>query len=57
MSTVDKAKNKAQEAKGHVKESVGKATNNKSLQAEGKGDKTKGNLKQAGEKLKDAVKK
>ena len=57
MSTVDKAKNKAQEVKGHVKDAAGKATKDRSLQAEGKGDKTSGNLKQAGEKVKDAFKK
>lgn len=57
MSTVDKAKNKAQEAKGHVKEKAGKVTSDKSLESEGKGDKVVGNLKQAGEKVKDAFKK
>ena len=57
MSTVDKAKNKAQEAKGHAKEAVGSATNDESLKAEGKGDKVAGNLKQAGEKVKDAFRK
>ena len=57
MSTVDKAKNKAQEAKGHLKDAAGKATKDRSLQAEGKGDKAAGNLKQAGEQLKDAFKK
>ena len=57
MPTVDKAKNKAQEAKGHVKDAAGKATKDRSLQAEGKGDKAAGNLKQAGEKLKDAFRK
>ncbi len=57
MSTVDKAKNKAQEAKGHLKDAAGKATKDRSLQAEGKGDKAAGNLKQAGEQVKDAFKK
>lgn len=57
VSTVDKAKNKAQEAKGHVKEAAGKATDDESLEAEGKGDKIASNLKQAGEKVKDAFKK
>ena len=57
VSTVDKAKNKAQEAKGRVKEAAGKATDDQSLEAEGKGDKVAGNLKQAGEKVKDAFKK
>jgi uncharacterized protein YjbJ (UPF0337 family) len=56
VSTVDKAKNKAQEAKGRVKDAAGKATNDRSLQTEGKGDKVASNLKQAGEKVKDAIK-
>jgi uncharacterized protein YjbJ (UPF0337 family) len=57
VSGTDKAKDKAQEAKGHVKEAVGKATDDESLEAEGKGDKVAGNLKQAGEKVKDAFRK
>jgi uncharacterized protein YjbJ (UPF0337 family) len=57
VSTVDKAKNKVQEAKGHVKEAAGKATDDQSLEAEGKGDKVAGNLKQAGENVKDTFKK
>jgi uncharacterized protein YjbJ (UPF0337 family) len=57
MSAIDKAKDKAQATKGQVKEAAGKATDDRSLQAEGKGDQVAGNLKQAGEKLKDAVKK
>jgi uncharacterized protein YjbJ (UPF0337 family) len=56
MATVDKAKNKAQELKGHAKEAAGKVTNDKSLEAEGKKDQAAGNLKQAGEKRKYAVK-
>ena len=55
MGIVDKAKNKAQAAKGDVKDKVGKATDDKSMQAKGKGDKASGNLKQAGEKVKDAL--
>jgi uncharacterized protein YjbJ (UPF0337 family) len=54
MSKVDKAKNKAQEEKGHLKEAVGKATDDRSLQAKGKEDRASGDLKQAGEKVKDA---
>jgi uncharacterized protein YjbJ (UPF0337 family) len=57
MSAIDKAKDKMQEAKGHVKEGVGKVTDDRSLEAEGKGDKVSGNLKQAGEKVKDAFRK
>jgi uncharacterized protein YjbJ (UPF0337 family) len=56
MSTTDKAKDKVQTAKGNVKEAAGKATNDRSLEAEGKKDQVVGNLKQAGEKIKDAVK-
>ena len=53
MGVVDKAKDKAQAAKGTVKEKAGKATDDRSLEAKGKGDKASGNLKQAGEKVKD----
>jgi len=56
MTTSDKAKNSAQKAKGTVKETVGKATGNDSLRRKGKTDQIKGDLKQAGEKMKDAVK-
>jgi uncharacterized protein YjbJ (UPF0337 family) len=54
MAQEDKANNKAQELKGKVKETVGKAVGNESLTAEGKFDQTAGNLKNAGEKVKDA---
>jgi uncharacterized protein YjbJ (UPF0337 family) len=56
MSDSDKVSNKVQELKGRVKEGVGDATDNEQLQGEGKADQAKGNLKQAGEKVKDAVK-
>jgi len=56
MTTADKAKNSAQNAKGKAKETIGKATGNDDLQAEGKADQMKGDLKQAGEKVKDAFK-
>jgi len=56
MSDSDKAENKAQELKGKGKEKLGDAMDNEQLQAEGKSDQTKGNLKQAGEKVKDAFK-
>ena len=57
MSTTNKAKNSVQKSKGMVKVAVGKLTGNKSLQTKGKGDRVKSTLKQAGEKVKDAVKK
>jgi uncharacterized protein YjbJ (UPF0337 family) len=56
MSAVDKAKNKVEETAGAAKEKVGQATGDQSMEAEGKGDRAKGNLKDAGEKVKDAFK-
>jgi uncharacterized protein YjbJ (UPF0337 family) len=56
VSTEDKANNKAEELKGKVKETTGKAVGNERLEAEGKADQTSGNVKQAGEKVKDAAK-
>jgi uncharacterized protein YjbJ (UPF0337 family) len=40
-----------------TKEAVGKVTGDKSTENEGKGDQAKSNLKDAGEKVKDAFKK
>lgn len=57
MATIDKAKNTAQQAKGKLKEIVGKVSGNDKVRAEGKADQVKGDVKQAGEKLKDAFKK
>ena len=57
MSGADKIENAAKEAAGKAKEAVGNATGNESLEAEGKTDQTKANLKQAGENIKDAFKK
>ena len=56
MSDKDKLSNSAQEFKGNVKEKVGAATDNEDLENKGKTDQTKGSLKQAGEKVKDAFK-
>ena len=56
MSTEDKISNKAQELKGKLKEGAGDAADNERLENEGRADQTKGNLKQAGEKVKDAFK-
>lgn len=57
MSATDKARDKAQAAKGKVKKVAGKVTGDRVLEGEGKADQVKGNLKQAGEKVKDAGKK
>ena len=54
MNDSDKLDNAADKAKGKAKEAVGDATDNEQWQAEGKADQTKSDLKQAGEKVKDA---
>jgi uncharacterized protein YjbJ (UPF0337 family) len=51
----NKTRNAAQKAKGQVKEAAGRATGDRRLGAEGRSDKTRANLKQAGEKVKDAL--
>ncbi len=56
MGTDDKIENKTEELAGKAKETVGEAGGDRDLQAEGQADQTKGNLKQAGEKVKDAFK-
>lgn len=56
MGLVDKAKNAAEDLAGKAKEAAGKATDDKSLEAEGQTDQSKSDLKQAGEKVKDAFK-
>ncbi len=54
MSFADKFGNKAQEMRGRVKRNSGEVTGNRRMQSEGRADEVKANLKQAGEKLKDA---
>lgn len=56
MSGIDKAKNKLEDLGGQGKEAAGKASGDKDLQAEGQADQASGNVKQAGEKVKDAFK-
>ena len=56
MGADDKIDNKAEQLKGKVKEGVGRATDDESLEAEGRTDQASGNLKQAGEKVKDVFK-
>jgi uncharacterized protein YjbJ (UPF0337 family) len=55
MGLGDKIGNAGEDAAGTVKEATGKATGNESLEAEGKGDQVSADVKQAGEKIKDAV--
>ncbi|MCA1821939.1 MAG: CsbD family protein [Pseudonocardia sp.] len=56
MGLGDKIDNKAEEMKGEGKEAIGQATDDDELKAEGQMDQAKGNIKQAGEKIKDAFK-
>jgi uncharacterized protein YjbJ (UPF0337 family) len=57
MSAAKKAKDKAQAAKGKVKKAAGKAIGDPVLEGKGKAEQVKGDLKLAGEKVKDAAKK
>ena len=54
MGLQDKAANRAEVLKGKVKEAAGKITGNPRLEVEGRLEQGKGNIKQAGEKVKDA---
>lgn len=54
MSATDKAKNKVEELAGKAKEKVGQVTGDHKQENEGKADQAKSNLKDAGEKVKDA---
>ncbi|MCA1707582.1 MAG: CsbD family protein [Actinobacteria bacterium] len=56
MGIGDKISNKIEELKGKGKETTGKATDDERLEDEGKADQGKANIKQAGEKIKDAAK-
>jgi uncharacterized protein YjbJ (UPF0337 family) len=57
MGLQDKIKNKIEDVTGKGKEAVGDATDDKSLEREGKTDQTKSSLKDAGENIKDAFNK
>lgn len=56
MGADDKINNKVDEAAGKIKEKAGQATDDPDLRAEGQNEQSKSNLKQAGEKIKDAFK-
>jgi uncharacterized protein YjbJ (UPF0337 family) len=57
MGLDDKMDNKKEDVGGKAKEAVGKATGDDNLERQGKNDQSKSDLKQAGEKVKDAFKK
>jgi len=54
VSFEDKFDNKGEELRGKAKEKVGQATDDPELEAQGRADQVKSNLKQAAEKIKDA---
>ena len=54
MADSDKAKHKMEEAVGKGKEKLGGATDDDAMEREGKREQSKSNLKQAGDKVKDA---
>ena len=56
MGIDDKFENKAEELSGKAKQAAGDATDDQDLQAEGKADEGKADVKQAGEKIKDIFK-
>ena len=56
MGIGDKIENSKDQLAGKAKSAAGDATDNEDLQAEGQIQETKGDLKAAGEKVKDAFK-
>jgi len=55
MSGTDKVKHALDDAEGKAKEALGRVTGDRKTEGEGKTDQAKADLKQAGEKVKDAV--
>jgi uncharacterized protein YjbJ (UPF0337 family) len=56
MGLDDKMDNMKDKVTGQGKEAAGKATDNERLEAEGRADQSAADIKQAGEKVKDAFK-
>jgi uncharacterized protein YjbJ (UPF0337 family) len=55
MSISKKIAHKAEAVKGSAKKMAGRLTGSRRLRTEGRADQAKGNLKQAGAKVKDAA--
>jgi uncharacterized protein YjbJ (UPF0337 family) len=53
MTLVNKMKNKSRIVRGRTKQKLGQATGNRRLQWHGIADRISGNVRQAGEQLKD----
>ncbi|MFA7766157.1 CsbD family protein [Streptomyces sp. NPDC048723] len=56
MSDKEKSRAKAEQAKGKLKETAGRAVGNERMTAEGRTEKAKGDARQAKEKMKDVFK-
>lgn len=56
MGNDDKVENKVDDLTGKAKETTGKVTGNDELERDGKTDQAKSDVKDAGEKVKDAFK-
>ncbi|WP_395298176.1 CsbD family protein [Kitasatospora hibisci] len=56
MSTAKKMRNMGEKAKGKAQEATGRALGDPAATASGRGRQIKSDLKQAGEKVKDATK-
>ena len=56
MSATDKIKNALDDAEGKAKEALGHVTGDRKTENEGRADQSKADLKDAGEKVKDAFK-
>jgi len=54
MSLADKIRNRLDALRGRTKESVGTVSENRDLRTEGRGERATADLKDAGEKAKDA---
>ncbi|MFG2307361.1 CsbD family protein [Streptomyces sp. NPDC048566] len=56
MAADEKAQAKGEQAKGKAEKAVGRAVGNESLRSEGRAEESKGDLRAAKEKAKDALK-
>ncbi|MBF6168075.1 CsbD family protein [Streptomyces gardneri] len=56
MKFEDRLAHQVQATRGNVKKFLGRATGNSRLEAEGRGEQTRGNVKRAADKLRNAFK-
>jgi uncharacterized protein YjbJ (UPF0337 family) len=55
MGFADRFSHKAQEMRGRIKRNAGEVTGDRELEAEGRSDEVRGQLKQTGDRIKDAL--